>query len=286
MATPSSLDQKKAAALGILRSCGSVLVAVSGGVDSAVLLALALEALGPSAVLGVTGRSASVPVDDLEDARAIARLLRASHEYVNTYEIDREAYRANAGDRCYHCRTELFTVLGELARQRGIAVVAYGAIPEDLSDLRPGMAAAAEHRVLAPLVEAGFSKDEIRELARRAALPVQDKPASACLSSRIPVGTEVTPERLARVGRAEAALRALGLGKCRVRHHGDVARIELEPEGDRRLADPSLRRQVVQAVKEAGFRFVALDLEGYRTGSLNLVPGTFVQIGPSRNGGQ
>jgi uncharacterized protein len=284
---PRSLREKHDEALARLRSCESVIVALSGGVDSAVLLALALEALGRDRVLAVTGRSPSLPEADLADARTAVRHLDARHEVVETHELAREGYRAIAGDRCFHCRSELFEVLEALARERGIRRVVYGAILEDTRDYRPGMRAAELRGIGAPLLEAGLTKEDVRALARAAGLPLGGKPASACLASRIPVGEEVTPERLVRVGRAEQALRELGFGQLRVRSHGDVARLELDPEGDRRLSDPELRARVVREVREAGFRHVALDLEGYRTGSMNPRPeARLYRIGPDRDGGQ
>jgi len=273
------LASGRARAIALMRSRRSLVVALSGGVDSAVLLALALEALGPERVLAVTGLSPSLPSHELEDARAVARAVGATHEVVETHEMDRPGYRANAGDRCYHCRSELFGVLRSMAESRGIEAVAYGAIRDDSGDFRPGMAAARELGVLAPLLEAGIGKSEVRALAREAGLPVREKPASACLSSRIPVGTEVTPGRLAQVERAEAALRKMGFQQFRVRHHGEVARLELDAEGLRQLLDPSQRSRVVAAVRVAGFRFVAVDLEGYRSGSLNPEP-----LAPGRPG--
>jgi uncharacterized protein len=259
----------KTRAISILQECGSVLVALSGGVDSAVLLSLAVEALGAEKVLAVTGSSPSMPGDDLEDARRVARSLGVAHEIVATEEMRREGYRANTGDRCYHCRATLFERLTALARERGMAAVAYGAIADDASDYRPGMRAAEESGILAPLMQAGIGKRAVRILAAQAGLNVRDKPAAACLASRIPLGTEVTARRLSQVGKAETALRALGFKQLRVRHHGEIARLELDEEGYRLLADRSLRERVVSCVREAGFRFVALDLEGYRTGSLN-----------------
>ncbi len=269
--TRGELRGRLETALEILRAEGRVLVALSGGVDSAVLLALSVEALGPGRVLAVTGRSAAVPTTDLEDACRVARHVGVPHEIVETRELDRVEYRANAGDRCYHCRAELFGTLRTIASERGFETVAYGAIPDDLGDVRPGMEAARRLGVRAPLLEAGLDKRDIRALAARARLPVADKPASACLASRIPVGTEVTRERLEQVGRAEAALKDAGFRQVRVRHHGDIARLELDDAGIQALADPSLRRRVVAAVRAAGFRFVALDLEGYRQGSLSLL---------------
>ncbi len=246
-----------------------MVVAFSGGVDSAVLLALAVEALGPGKVLAVTGRSDSLPARDRKDAASVAGSLGVSHEEIDPGELERPGYRANAGDRCYHCRSALFEALERIAADRGFAAVAYGAIADDRGDFRPGMVAASEHRVLAPLLESGITKSDVRVLAAEARLGIEDKPASACLSSRIPIGIEVTPARLGQVARAEAALAGLGFRQFRVRHHGEIARLELDPEGDRRIQDPEIRRLVVEAVHGAGFRFVALDLEGYRTGSLN-----------------
>jgi len=260
-----------------------VLVALSGGVDSAVLLSLAAEALGPERVLAVTGASPSVSADEMDDARQVAGQIGVRHEVVPTFELDDDSYRANRGDRCYHCRDELFHVLERLAAERGFDAVAYGAIADDTGDHRPGMRAAEDRQVLAPLLDAGIDKEDVRALARAAGLVVREKPAAACLASRIPVGTEVTAERLSQVGRAEAGLRELGFRQLRVRHHDEVARLELDAEGMKMLEDPELRVEAVRRVREAGFRFVALDLEGYRTGSLNP---ELHRIGPAREGGQ
>lgn len=267
----------------------TLLVALSGGVDSAVLLWLAGEALGRDNVLAVTGGSYSVSSEDLEDAEAVARHLGADWKVLKTNEMERPAYQANQGDRCFHCRTELFEVLGKYAAEHGYDAVAYGAILDDTGDFRPGMQAADQAGVLAPLLEGRLSKNDIRALAALAGLPVKDKPAAACLSSRIPVGSRVTAERLAQVGQAEKMLRKLGFIQFRVRHHDDIARLELDPDGIRRIQDPEVRRQAVQAVKEAGFRFVVLDLEGYRTGSLNPEPqetDKLYRIGPASDSGQ
>jgi len=262
----SSLEAKKAVAVERLRACGSVVVALSGGVDSAVLLALAVEALGVERVLAATGTSPTLPAHDLEDAKAVAATLGCRHEVVGTRELERPAYRANAGDRCFHCRNELFAVLEQLARRRGMAAIVYGAIEDDTADDRPGMLAAARRGVVAPLLDAGLRKPEIRSLAAAAGLTVRDKPAAACLASRIPRGTEVTSERLEQVDRAEAVLRRLGFRLFRVRHHGEVARLELDPDGADRLCDPRVRSEVAAGVRAAGFRFVAVDLDGYRSG--------------------
>ena len=269
-----------------MREVRSVLVALSGGVDSAVLLALAMEAVGPDRVLAVTGRSPAVPEEEIVDARRVAAQLGARHEVVSTAEMERPGYRANAGDRCYHCRSELSDVFAELASLRGFDACAYGAITDDLGDDRPGMRAAEERGVLAPLLEAGLGKVEVRLLAAAAGLEVRDKPASACLASRIPAGTEVSVERLRSVGSAEGALRRLGFRQVRVRHHGEVGRLETDAAGFDLLQDPGLRAAAVAAVREAGFRFVALDLEGYRSGSVAGRGSSLVRIGPAVEGGQ
>jgi pyridinium-3,5-biscarboxylic acid mononucleotide sulfurtransferase len=271
--------QKKQRAISLLREHRTVLVALSGGVDSAALLAVACEALGPERVLAVTGRSGAVTDAEIEDAREVARALAVSHEVVETFEMDRLEYRANTGDRCFHCRTELFELLSRMAAQRGIDAIAYGAIVDDLGDHRPGMDAARQLGILAPLLDAGIGKEDVRVLAREFGLHVHEKPPSPCLASRIPIGVEVTPERLKEVEKAEAALRRLGFHQFRVRHHGEIARIEFGSGEIERLADPVLRSEVVRAVKNAGFNFAAVDLEPYRQAGLYLIE-------PSRVSGQ
>jgi uncharacterized protein len=283
----SATSAKVEVAISSMRKLGGVIVALSGGVDSAVLVGLAVRALGAGRVLAVTGGSASLAPEEHDDARGVARFLGVEHRVVPTAEMDRPGYVANAGDRCYHCRSELFDVLERVSREVGIAAIAYGAIVDDLGDDRPGMTAAAERGVLAPLLEAGLGKAEIREIAAEMGLPVRDKPAAACLSSRIPVGSEVTPEKLAQIERAERALRGLGFRVFRVRHHGEIARIEIDERELHRIAEASLRVQVLRAVHEAGFRFVAVDLEGYRTGSVSAASApTLYRIVPNRDGGQ
>jgi len=190
---------------------------------------------------------------------------------VSTLEMESEAYRANAPDRCYHCKSELFDVLDELRSQLGFESVAYGINTDDTSDFRPGHRAANEHGVLSPLLEAGLSKADIRELSRRAGLPTAELPASACLSSRLPHGTEVTVKRLSQVEEGEERLRGLGFRQVRLRHHGELARIEIAPDEIHRALDPEMAARMALAIKPLGFRWVSLDLEGYRTGSLNPV---------------
>lgn len=287
MSIELGIINKKRLVVDQLRRFPSVIVALSGGVDSAVLLALAIEAVGRSNVLAVTGDSPSLDRQDLDDARRVAAQLGARHEVIETRELDRPEYRANVGDRCYHCRTELFERLDAIAAERGFGAVAYGAIADDLGEFRPGMRAADEHRVIAPLVAAGFHKEDVRTVAREAGIEVGDKPASACLASRLPVGFEVTRERLDRVASAERALRGLGFRIFRVRHHGEIARLELDADGMARLGDPRSRQLVAEAIRSAGFRFVAVDLEGYRSGSLNPEPESpLYRIGPKAEGGQ
>jgi uncharacterized protein len=287
MNASAGIIQKKSRAISLLREHRAVLVALSGGVDSAVLLAIACEALGPDEVLAVTGRSGSVAGDEIEDAGTVARKLAVRHAIVDTLELERSEYRANQGDRCFHCRSELFEVLSRMAGQRGIDAIAYGAIVDDLADDRPGMDAARRLGILAPLLDAGIGKNDVRELANEFELHVHEKPASACLASRIPMGTEVTLERLTQVGQAEAALRGLGFRQFRVRHHEEIARIELGVGEVERFADPGLRAETVRSVKEAGFRFVVVDLEGYRTGGLNQKTVNRLHwIEPSRRSGQ
>ncbi|HXV76358.1 MAG TPA: ATP-dependent sacrificial sulfur transferase LarE [Candidatus Polarisedimenticolaceae bacterium] len=275
-----------AAASGELARVDDLIVALSGGVDSAVLLAIARDALAGRRLLAVTAVSASMPAVDARDAASVARYLAVDHRVVRTSELENPDYRANRGDRCFHCRDVLFSSLGELATREGFGAVAYGAIADDLGDSRPGMRAALRHRILAPLLDAGFSKEDVRRAADAEGLPVAEKPAAACLASRIPVGTEVNPARLRQVARAEEALRGLGFGQLRVRHHGEIARIELDAAGFRRLVDHGLGQRVSEVVRAAGFRYVALDLDGYRPGSLNPVAIEPLPATPKRDGGQ
>lgn len=254
----------------ILEGLGSVVVAFSGGVDSAYLAVAAAAALGERAVC-VTADSPSYPGHHRDLAVRIAAQFKLRHEFIQTSEMERPEYVANPTNRCYFCKHELFARLTTLARERGIAAVVDGNNADDRGDYRPGRQAAREFHVRSPLDEAGLTKADVRELSRRNGLPTWDEPASACLSSRIPYNSTVTVEKLRMIEQAEDVLHSLGFRHCRVRHHDEVARIELAPADMPRLLDPELRAALTADLKRIGYRYVSLDLDGYRTGSLNEV---------------
>jgi uncharacterized protein len=263
-----SPEEKQGLLFSRLADFSSLVVALSGGTDSAFLAWAAQQTLGGRS-LSVTALSPSFSAHDRAMTEEFVGKLGVRHEFVETREMENPGYRANAADRCYFCKDELFSALDELARARGFAAVAYGVNADDTLDFRPGHRAAMEHQVLAPLLDAGLRKAEIRLLSRRAGLPTWDRPASACLASRLPYGTEVTPERLALVERGEAALRELGFRQFRVRLHDNLARVEISPEEMPRAFSPKMTAAIVDRLKAAGFTYVSLDLQGYRQGSLN-----------------
>jgi uncharacterized protein len=267
-----TLTEKRDALLASLREGGRVAVAFSGGVDSAVVAQAAQLACGDRA-FAITAVSASLASGELENARLIARRIGIRHEVINTHEFAQPGYVANAGNRCYFCKAELYTQIEQIAERFPFDVLVNGANADDVGDHRPGMVAASEHQVRSPLLEVGLNKAEVRELAHEWGLPVWDKPASPCLSSRIAYGVEVTPERVARVDAAEVWLRdQLGIRELRVRlEANDLARIELPVEVLARLASNELRERIAVHLKSLGFQYVTLDLEGFRSGSLNVV---------------
>jgi uncharacterized protein len=263
-----STDQKESLLLARLAEIPSVIVALSGGADSAYLAWAAHRVLGEHA-LSVTALSPSYSAFDRSVVEDFVGRLGLRHEFIDTHEMENPAYRANNSDRCYFCKDELFTTLDDLALVRGFAAVAYGVNADDTLDFRPGHRAATKHHVLAPLLDAGLHKPEIRQLSKRAGIPTWDRPASACLASRLPYGTEVTPERLSLVERSESALRELGFRQFRVRLHDQLARVEISQDEMPRALAPQMAASIAHRLKEAGFSYVALDLEGYRQGSLN-----------------
>jgi pyridinium-3,5-biscarboxylic acid mononucleotide sulfurtransferase len=281
MTLSAELDRKRVVLDEFLRSLGRTLVAYSGGTDSAFLAWAAHQALG-SDMLAVTADSPSLARFQLADAVAFANEQNIAIEIIRTDEMSRDEYVRNDGSRCFHCKDELFTVMEKFAREHGFETVAYGVNLDDKSDFRPGQVAASRHRVAAPLLEAGLSKQQIRDLSRAAGLRIWDKPASACLSSRIEYGRPVTTEALTAVEKGEDALRNLGFRQFRVRHHGDIARIEIAREEMPRALNQAMAAEFSRIFKALGFKFVTLDLEGFRSGSMNaLLPAE--QLSSSRS---
>jgi uncharacterized protein len=267
---PVDLAPKQEKLFDILRGLDRVMVAFSGGADSAYLAWAAQQVLGERA-LAVTADSPSFPESHKRDAMDFVRRFGLRHEFISTDEFDNPDYVRNNPDRCFHCKDELFTRMDQLGRERGIPHVVYGVNVDDTGDFRPGQRAAREHGVWAPLLDAGLTKTEIRQLSREAGLPTWDRPASACLSSRIPYGTPVTPENVRLVEKGEEALQALGFRQFRVRFHGELVRIEIAPEELERALRLEMAQRLTTEFKALGFKYVTLDLEGYRQGSMNEV---------------
>ena len=264
----SSIELLQAELERRLTALESAVVAFSGGVDSSLVAALAARALG-SRALAVTAVSPAVAEGELDGARAVAEAIGIAHETVATHELRREGYRRNDRDRCYHCKTELYDVLGALAARRGFAAVLSGANADDLGDWRPGLRAAAEHGVIHPLLEGGVTKAQVRRLARRLSVPSAEKPASPCLASRIPYLTPVDPETLAQVDRAERAVRKLGYAELRVRHYGSLGKLELPAADLERALQVDARTAIHDAIRSAGYASVEIDPEPFRSGRLN-----------------
>ncbi len=265
---PSSLQAKLLALREHLRSLGRVLIAYSGGVDSAYLAWAARRELGDN-MLAILADSPSLARTQMQDAVSFAREQDVPLAIIDTAEMDRPEYRRNDAARCYHCKDELFAVMEAYCEANGFATIAYGVNLDDQGDFRPGQTAARRHGVAAPLLDAGLTKNDIRQLARHAGLRIWDKPASACLSSRIEYGREVTPEALATIEQGEDALRALGFRQLRVRHHGDIVRIEIARDELPRALTPEMAAEFTRLFKGLGFTYVTLDLEGFRSGSMN-----------------
>jgi uncharacterized protein len=267
---PEALDSKERRLFANLASMGRVIVAYSGGTDSAYLAWAAHHVLGDGTV-AITADSASIPESHKRDAEALARQFGFRHEYIPTFEFDNPDYTRNDANRCFHCKDELFTRLEAVASERGFDHIIYGVNQDDLGDYRPGQGAARLHQVKAPLMEAGLTKAEIRELSRRAGLPTWDRPASACLASRVPYGTPVTIETMKTVERGEEEIKALGFRQFRVRYHGELVRLEFAKDELGKALNVEMAARLTAIFKPLGFHYVTVDLEGYRQGSMNEV---------------
>jgi len=268
--TQATLDEKYENMRRILRELQSVAVAFSAGVDSTFVLKVAMDTLGPKNVVAVTGRSESLARTEFEQASELAGALGAEHVILDINEFENPEYTANPGNRCYHCKTALYTRLKRFITERGIKAVVSGDNADDLGDYRPGLKAADEHGVRSPVAEAGLTKDDVRELSKRLGLATHDKPASPCLASRVPYGEDITPEKLRMIEAAEAFLREeMDIRECRVRHHGHLARIEVPHVFIKTLAEPGNAARIDRHFRSLGYTYVSLDLRGFRSGSLN-----------------
>lgn len=267
LSTAAKVEEARA----ILRSLGRVAVAFSGGVDSTFVLKLAVQTLGRENVLAVTGQSASIASAEVEEAIRLAQAIGAEHVVIDTQEFNDPDYIANPTNRCYYCKTELYTRMKPFIAERGFDAIVNGTNADDLGDYRPGLSAAGEHSVRAPAAEAGLTKPEIRVLSAEMGLPTHDKPAGPCLSSRVQYGESITPEKLRMIEAAETMLHELGFRECRVRHHDKLARIEVPAGQIERLASPDLRMKIDAAFRELGYQYVCIDIRGFRSGSMNEV---------------
>jgi uncharacterized protein len=279
-AVTNDLAAKEARLDAILGTCGSVVIGYSGGVDSTLLLKKALDVLGQERVLAVTAATATYEPGEVDEAEVLANALGAAHARLRSTELEDEGFLANPPERCYYCKTDLYGDLKQLAAERGFETVIDGSQADDALDWRPGLKALDEQGIVSPLKEAGLTKADVRALSRQLGLPTADKPANACLASRFPYGEPITAQKLGRVGRAERVLREAGFGTVRVRHHGDVARIEVPPGDRARLLAAADR--IIPALKALGYVWVSMDLEGYRTGSMNEALATGTKPEPSR----